>query len=99
MEFVQEQLAVRAAIYGFASPLIIPVIQLIKGMGLPTKWAAPMAVLLGLIVGLLGVVIIPNPPQHWAMTALIGLSIGLAASGLYSGVRALSRPEPPSVSG
>ncbi len=63
-------------------PLIIGVTELVKRMGLPDKYAAILAAVLGVVIGL--VYIAPADPPR---AVLVGLSLGLAASGLYSGTK------------
>ena len=63
-------------------PLIIGVTELVKKLGLPNKFAALLSAVLGVVIGL--VYVAPNDP---AKGVLVGLSMGLAASGLYSGVK------------
>lgn len=63
-------------------PLIIGVTELVKKLGLPNKFAALLSAVLGVLIGL--VYVAPeNPPEG----ILVGLSMGLAASGLYSGTK------------
>ena len=63
-------------------PLIIGVTELVKKLGLPNKFAALLSAVLGVLIGL--VYVAPeNPPK----AILVGLSMGLAASGLYSGTK------------
>jgi len=63
-------------------PLIVGVVELAKKLGLPDKFAAVLSAILGVVIGL--VYVAPeNPPK----AILVGLSMGLAASGLYSGVK------------
>jgi len=63
-------------------PLIVGVVELAKKLGLPDKFAAVLSAVLGVVIGL--VYVAPNDP---AKGVLIGLSMGLSASGLYSGVK------------
>ncbi len=63
-------------------PVITGVVELLKMLGLPQKFAAVAAAILGIVIGL--VYIAPEDP---AEGVLVGLSMGLAASGLYSGVK------------
>ena len=63
-------------------PLIMGVTELFKIIGLPNKFAALLSAVLGVVIGL--VYVAPNDP---AKGVLVGLSMGLAASGLYSGVK------------
>ena len=63
-------------------PLIVGIVELAKKLGLPDKFAAVLSAILGVVIGL--VYVAPeNPPK----AILVGLSMGLAASGLYSGVK------------
>ena len=63
-------------------PLIVGLAELAKKLGLPDKFAAVLSAILGVVIGL--VYMAPeNPPK----AILVGLSMGLAASGLYSGVK------------
>jgi len=63
-------------------PLIVGVVELLKKVGLPSKFAAVASAALGIAIGLLYV-----SPDDPAKGALVGLSLGLAASGLYSGAK------------
>jgi len=63
-------------------PLIVGIVELAKKLGLPDKFAAVLSAVLGVVIGL--VYVAPNDP---AKGVLIGLSMGLSASGLYSGVK------------
>ena len=63
-------------------PLIMGVVELIKMLGLPKKFAALASAILGIIVGIVYV-----SPGDVAQGILVGLSLGLAASGLYSGAK------------
>ncbi len=66
-----------------AVPLILAAIQAIKkGTGLPGKYSSLVAIALGIAYALL----IKGPTIE---NGLIGLAIGLSASGLYSGGKAL----------
>src|SRR5690606_25195101 len=63
-------------------PLLVATVELATKLGLPDKLAAVLSAFLGVVIGL--VYVAPeNPPK----AILVGLSIGLAASGLYSGVK------------
>lgn len=63
-------------------PLIVGIVELAKKLGLPDKFAAVLSAVLGVVIGL--VYVAPDDP---AKAVLVGLSMGLAASGLYSGVK------------
>jgi L-cystine uptake protein TcyP (sodium:dicarboxylate symporter family) len=63
-------------------PLIVGVVELFKSLGLPKKFSALTAALLGILIGLFYVY-----PRDIPRGILVGLSYGLAASGLYSGTK------------
>jgi len=63
-------------------PLIVGLVELVKKLGLPDKFAAVLSAVLGVVIGL--VYVAPDDP---AKGVLVGLSMGLAASGLYSGTK------------
>jgi hypothetical protein len=58
-------------------PAIVAFVEAVKAVGLPTKYAALLAVATGICFGLL----FGDVPT--------GLVLGLAASGLYSGFKAV----------
>jgi len=63
-------------------PLITAVTELVKRMGLPEKFAAVFSAILGIIIGVIYVA-----PDNLQEGILVGLMMGLSASGLYSGVK------------
>ncbi|NLI61132.1 MAG: hypothetical protein GX375_06860 [Clostridiales bacterium] len=63
-------------------PLIVGVVELLKSLGLPKKLSALVAALLGILVGLF--ILYPNDKGKGFIT---GLSLGLAASGLFSSTK------------
>lgn len=63
-------------------PLIVGIVELLKGIGLPNKFSALTAALLGILIGVFYVY-----PGDIAKGIITGLSYGLAASGLYSGTK------------
>jgi hypothetical protein len=72
-------------------PLIVGLVEVAKGVGLGARWAPAVALGLGLALSLgyhaaLGGV----GGAEWAQAAVSGLALGLAASGLYSGARAVA---------
>ena len=73
-----------------AVPLIAGLVELLKRQGMPTRWAPPVALLLGtaLAVGyaLAGQAL-------WFEALIQGLALGLGSMGLYSGVKYYRRPE------
>ena len=60
-------------------PLIIGLVELLKSLGLPNKLSALAAALLGVVIGVFFVA-----PKDIPRGIITGLSLGLAASGLYS---------------
>lgn len=63
-------------------PLIVALVEGAKQAGLPTRWAPLVSLVLGLLVGIIYVA--PTDPRQ---AVLVGLMVGLAASGLYSGTK------------
>lgn len=63
-------------------PLIVGVVELLKGLGLPNKFSAPVASLLGIFAGVFYLY-----PMDIPKGIIVGLSLGLSASGLYSGTK------------
>ena len=69
-------------LYGVgAVALIIGLVQLIKGLGLPAKYAGLASVCLGLTIGL-GQAYLAEQVAFEAVVT--GLALGLSAAGLYS---------------
>ncbi len=69
-------------------PIVIGLIQVAKMAGLPSKYAPIGA----LILGVVGALILGGPI---GVAILSGLIVGLSASGLYSGVGAVTSPSQP----
>ena len=63
-------------------PLIVGITELCKRAGLPSKFAALLSLILGVVVGVIYVA-----PGDILKGILLGASIGLGASGLYSGTK------------
>lgn len=63
-------------------PLIVGIVELLKQIGLPSKFAALVSVLLGIAIGVVYI-----SPDDIKKGILVGLALGLAASGLYSGTK------------
>lgn len=72
---------------GGATALIMALVQIAKKAGLPSRFAGLLAVALGVGAGLLSVVALDGP--GYLNGAAAGLVVGLAASGAYSGGKAL----------
>ena len=67
--------------------VIVGLVELAKGQGLPSRYAPVLAVALGLLFATLGKLDDPTVGT-WLQTELLGLITGLSASGLYSGAKA-----------
>ena len=63
-------------------PLIVGVVAIFTGLGLPKKFAPLVAVVLGVIVG-----IVYLAPGELAKGILVGVALGLSSVGLYSGTK------------
>ena len=71
-----------------ATPIIVAVVQLLKGLGCPVKYAPVAAILVGIVTSL-AIGMSSSSPVVDANAAdflLAGVLGGLGASGLYSGV-------------
>lgn len=67
--------------------VIVALVEIAKGQGLPSRYAAPLALGLGLLFATLAK--LDNPAAGtWLEVELLGLVTGLSASGAYSGVKA-----------
>lgn len=60
-------------------PIIVGLVELLKGVGLPKKWCPVASVVLGIVGG-----VVYLCPSDVKMGIISGLVIGLSASGLYS---------------
>lgn len=88
---METELITRSAVYAFAVPLIVALVEVVKRLipgPEPERYAPLAAIVLGQCVAFIAVAAVPEPPQFWGITVLIGLGLGLGASGLYSGGRA-----------
>lgn len=63
-------------------PLIVGIVEIFKQMGMPARFGALVSLLLGIIAGIFYI-----DPSDILKGILVGASIGLAASGLYSGTK------------
>ncbi len=71
-----------------ASGVIVALVEGAKRAGLPVRWAPVLAVLLGLVCGLLAQAAAVAPRVHlWYEAAGTGIALGLSAAGLYSGTK------------
>ena len=69
-------------------PTIVGLVEAAKRLGVPTAYAAPLAVGLGVLISV-GYALAAGVPERGALAdaTLRGLALGLSAAGLYSGVR------------
>jgi Bacteriophage A118-like holin, Hol118 len=67
-------------------PVILAIIQALKMVGLPNKFAPIASIALGVIIGFL----FRHDTADLSQTILAGVTYGLSASGLYSGVKSSS---------
>ena len=69
----------------FLIPMIVGIVQIIKYFGFRKKWFLPLA---SLLFGILAGVIYLYPNDVYT-GVLIGVMLGLSASGMYSGGKAI----------
>jgi len=72
-------------------PLIVGLVEMAKRLGLPIAWAAPLAVGLGLLASVGWTLAERGGADGLASAALVGVALGLSASGLYSGTKQLAQ--------
>ena len=65
-------------------PLIVALVELLKGAGLPKKWLPIVSIILGVAGGIVYIC-----PHDFKGGIIVGLMLGLSASGLYSGSKHL----------
>ena len=63
-------------------PIIMSIVEMVKGLGLPSKFSAVLAVIVGAIIGVFFV-----EPHNFKAGLFKGIVYGLTASGLYSGTK------------
>lgn len=63
-------------------PVIVALVSLFRGFGVPPRWLPAVALAIGLIAGF--VYIAPDDPRK---AVLVGIVMGLAAIGAWSGVK------------
>lgn len=64
----------------FIIPLILGIVELFKISGMKAKYSPIVAVVFGIVIG---VVYLTN--YDWKQGILVGIMLGLSATGLYSG--------------
>lgn len=71
--------------------LIVGIVEVVKrSTGLEARWAAPLALALGVAFAVAARLDQPQAAT-WLQSVLLGLLTGLSASGMYSGTRAVAR--------
>lgn len=78
-------------LYGIPiAAVIIGLVELAKNsLGLPARWAAPVALVLGVLFAVLGWIELGGDASLLE-AVLLGILTGMTASGLYSGTRAVA---------
>jgi hypothetical protein len=72
--------------FAAAVAVIAGLVEAVKRAGLPTRFAAVLAVVLGAVAGL--VLPIGGDELSTAEAVFVGVAAGLSAAGLYSGAKA-----------
>lgn len=72
-------------------PLISGLVEVFKQVGLPKKYSSLFSIGIGLFIGVLYI-----EPVEMKKGILIGLMLGLSASGLYSGTKSFQETLKPS---
>ena len=67
-------------------PIILAIVQALKMVGMPNKYSPIASIGLGIVVGF----IFRHDTADLSQTILAGVTYGLSASGLYSGVKSTS---------
>ena len=74
-----------------AAAIIVALVEFAKKLGLDVKWATSLAVVLGVSLSIVANVgSLPVDAAGWSQIAIVGILVGLSASGLYSGGKALT---------
>jgi len=63
-------------------PFILGIVELVKKLGLPSKFCPIVGVVLGIVIGIVYI-----SPADITKGILVGASLGLSAVGLYSGTK------------
>ena len=71
--------------------LIIGIAEIVKRLGLPTRFIPLVDLALGLLSGIC--VYVLSKGYEWVSGIMIGLAIGLSACGLFSGIKNLTGKE------
>jgi hypothetical protein len=75
-------------VLALALPLTIGIVEILKSIGLPTRWAGVAALLTGVATGVL-VRLAGIGDGALALAALTGAAAGLSAAGVWSGTKAV----------
>ncbi len=71
-----------------AVPLIAGLVEVAKRAGMHSAWSPLLALLLGLMLSVgYQFVAVTSTRQEWFSAVIVGLGLGLAASGLYSAAK------------
>lgn len=70
-------------------PAVIALVTLAKDLGLPSKFAALVAVVLGVALSLFSTAAVSGTITNWYEPIGVGVILGLSASGLYDGAKAV----------
>lgn len=87
MDFVNYDITGAVAVV----PIILAIVQALKMVGLPSKYSPIASIGLGIIVGF----IFRHEAADLSQTILAGVTYGLSASGLYSGVKTTAHAAKP----
>lgn len=71
-------------------PAVIALVTLFKDLGLPSKLGPLAAVVLGVLLSVLSALAVGPITANWYETVSVGVILGLSASGLYDGAKAIS---------
>ncbi|MCR1900029.1 hypothetical protein NSA47_13755 [Irregularibacter muris] len=63
-------------------PLMIALAKLAQMIKLPRKWTPIWNLIIGIVISIIYVY-----PENFKISILVGIMLGLSASGLYSGVK------------
>lgn len=83
--------------FGIASVAAITVIaylggETVKASGIANKWIPIICGALGLVLGIVGLFLMPDFPAHDYITAAaVGIVSGLAATGIHEGIKNITK--------
>ena len=82
---------ISVALVAVLTPVVMGIVQVAKGAGLPSRWGGIAAILIGAILGISAGLYAGDV----YLSGIAGLVAGLTAAGAYSGVRAASSGSAP----